>query len=74
MTYEQFAAEVETMIQNLTAVAKLGGAGWAHKYHDHSLAACEAAAEIGGFDATFAKMFNRQFREDAVKVAMEMAA
>jgi hypothetical protein len=37
MTYEQFQTEVETMIANLTAVAKLGGAGWAFKYHDVSL-------------------------------------
>jgi hypothetical protein len=73
MTYEQFQTEVETMIANLTAVAKLGGAGWAFKYHDVSLAVCECAAEISGFDVTFAKMFNRKFREDAVKYAMTAA-
>ena len=74
MTYQEFEAAVETMIKNLKAVAANGAAGWAFKYQDHNLAACEAAAEIGGFDVTFAKMFNRKFREDAVKVAMDIAA
>lgn len=73
MTYEQFQTEVEVMIANLTAVAKIGGAGWSFKYQDVPLAVCECAAEISGFDATFAKMFNRQFREDAVKYAMSAA-
>lgn len=73
MTYQQFEAEVATMVANLTAIATNGAAGWAFKYQDHSLAACECAAEIGGFDVTFAKMFNREFRENAVKFAMERA-
>jgi len=73
MTYEQFQSEVETMIANLTAIAKSGASGWAFKYQDVSLAVCECAAEVSGFDATFAKMFNRKFREDAVKYAMTAA-
>ncbi len=41
---------------------------------DYSVEACEAAAQISGCDATFCKMLNRQFREDAAALMMGRAA
>lgn len=73
MTYETFEAEVATMIANLTAIASAPAAGWAFKYQDFSLAVCECAAEVGGFDVTFAKMFNKDFRNAACEMMMAKA-
>jgi hypothetical protein len=75
MTYEKFQAAVETMIANLTALKSANPevGGWALRYHDVSLDVCECAAEIGGFDLTFAKLFNREFRDAAVGMMLGRA-
>lgn len=73
MTYEDFQQMVETMIDNLHAIKTHSVAPWAFKYHDYPISVCECAAELSGYDATFAKMFNAKFREDAVKLAFDKA-
>lgn len=78
MTYEMFAAEVETAIATLTSLRDFPGAGFGDGYNqrgvDISIPACEAAAEITGFDTTFGKMLNHNFRTRAAQYAMERAA
>lgn len=71
MTYEEFKSAVDTMIANLTVLKNQESAAWAFKYNDVPISVCEAAAHIGGFDETFAKMFNKSFREDAVEYAIK---
>lgn len=77
MTQEQFAAQVETMIANLQAIKAYTGASegsaWALRQTDYPLAVCECAAVLSGNDVTFAKMFNRKFREDACSMMFERA-
>lgn len=73
MEYETFKSEVENMISNLNAVSVNPTAGWAMQYCDIPIDVCECAAEIGGFDATFSKMFNKEFREDSVKMMLSRA-
>ena len=64
MTIEQFKADVEALIANLTALASASDAAAGELRHaDYSIAACECAAQIGDFDVSMAKMFNREYRE-----------
>lgn len=72
MTKEQFAAQVDTMIANLDAIASgpspSEGSAWALQQTDYPLSVCECAAALSGRNATFAKMFNREFREAALSM------
>lgn len=77
MTEEQFKAQVETMIANLQAIKSFSGASegsaWALQQTDYPLAVCECAALLSGNDVTFAKMFNRDFREAALSMMFQRA-
>lgn len=78
MTKEDFAAQVETMVVNLEAIknsssAVSSGSAYAFSQHNYPLAVCECAALFSGNDVTFAKMFNRKFREDACSMMFERA-
>lgn len=72
MTEQQFKAQVETMIANLNAIKAStmtsAGSAWALQQADYPLAVCECAALLSGNDATFAKMFNRKFRDAALSM------
>lgn len=73
MTEQEFAAQVEKMITNLTAIKNSGvspceGSAYALQQTDYPLAVCECAAFLSGNDETFAKMFNRKFREAALSM------
>ena len=72
MTEQQFKAQVETMIANLHAIkastTTSEGSAWALQQTDYPLAVCECAALLSGNDVTFAKMFNRKFREAALSM------
>lgn len=71
MTYEEFATEVARAENILSAMADFPMRRVPEV--NLSVEACECAAQITGFDATTAKMLNRQFRDDAARVACEMA-
>jgi hypothetical protein len=77
MTKNEFAAQVETMIANLQAIKGFSGASegsaWALQQTDYPVAVCECAAVLSGHDVTFAKMFNRRFRDDALSMMFEQA-
>lgn len=67
--------EAET-IQVLTALAAIASANHPLTFIEtnYSIEACEAASAISGCDATFCKMLNKKFREDAAWMMMERAA
>lgn len=71
MTYEQFQAEVSRAENILAAMRDYPMQDIPNV--DFNIEACECAAVIGGFDATTAKMLNKQFRNDAARVARDMA-
>ena len=71
MTRQEFAAQVETLIATLDAIKQHSMSGFPKV--DYAIESCECAAAITGYDATFCKMFNRQFREDALDVMFERA-
>lgn len=73
MTYEQFQSQVNTMITNLSALAANPASPLGLEKADYPIAVCEAAAEISGQCSTFAKMFNRSFRENAVSMMFDRA-
>lgn len=78
MTEQEFAAQVETMIANLNAIknsdrSPCEGSAWALQQTDYPLAVCECAATLSGHDTTFAKMFNRKFREAALSMMFDRA-
>lgn len=72
MTEQQFKAQVETMIANLNAIKASSvtseGSAWALQQTNYPLAVCECAALLSGNDVTFAKMFNREFRDAALQM------
>jgi len=67
MTYDDFEAQVATMVANLRAGGQFGAG------HDYEIDVCECAAEIAGFDRAHARLFNRAYRDGAVRVALAMA-
>ncbi|MDR9395837.1 MAG: hypothetical protein RI571_16255 [Roseovarius sp.] len=71
MTYEAFTAEVARAENILNAMANYPMRSFPES--DISLEACECAAMLTGYDATTAKMLNREFRNNAAKAALEMA-
>lgn len=70
MTYAKFTAEVARAENILSAMANYPMRDIPNV--DLSIDACECAAQITGYDATTAKMLNRQFRTDAATAAFEM--
>ena len=71
MTRQEFAAQVETLIVTLDTIKNHNMTRFPDV--DYNIDACECAAMISGHDATFAKMFNRKFREDALEMMFERA-
>lgn len=78
MTYEAFKSEVETAVATLVTLSQFNSNGFGDGYKqigtDISIPACECAAEITGFDLTFCKMLNSNFRNCAAHAAMAMAS
>lgn len=66
------------MIANLNAIKASAdfaceGSAWALQQTNYPLAVCECAAIVSGNDVTFAKMFNRKFREYALSLMFNQA-
>lgn len=73
MTYEEFQAQVDKLELTVETIAKHKGNISIFPNTDYSIDVCECVAFLTGFDETWVKMFNRQFREDAAKVCFEIA-
>ena len=75
MTIQEFEDQVATIIANLSAIknSQIDPYGYEIRNCDYSLAACECAAQIGGFDPYMAKMFNRDYRETIINVFFDRA-
>ena len=71
MTFEEFQKQVSSIETLLAGMAK--GLPLTFEGLNYSLEACECAAQILGCDPTTAKMCNAKFREDTLKVSLEMA-
>ncbi len=78
--FEQFAADVNTLVSTLQAYAN-GGEALAKSVgrrgfpdFDYSVHACEAAHQITGYDRGFCLLFNRQHRAAAVQYGFTQAA
>ena len=73
MTYEEFQAQVETLTLTIKTIVEHEGNIPSFPNTNYSLDVCECVAEITGMHETWVKMFNRKFREDAVKVCFEIS-
>lgn len=74
MNFEEFSASLETLLANLFALkTALISTTYPFQFMDYDMSVCEAASEISGADATFCKMFNKSFREDALSMMFDRA-
>lgn len=75
MTIQEFEDQVATLIANLTAIKNCDLDPYAYEIRKshYSLAACECAAQLGGFDPYMAKLFNRDYRETIINVFFDRA-